>query len=259
MARPSQAQTGLFKGIEGLAEGFSRGLEQEEARAQRMALQQALDARKEQERSLQKELRSVPSSMFDKMKAKEMGIVLDENDPYQPVPVYNAYLAGLTSRQNAKNRPAPKPSWKPFEFGEIPKRGAQAASSQFADRLMGGGFENLGPEDIPEVNKFWQTYAGGELERYAQQPGAPRLGIRPGEFLMQGAEQKPTGWKSLVPGLGGTPGTVQLSQSPWTVEEDVMASVKMGRDAKKTDQEIKAILDAGGWSVPLEVIMAIPR
>lgn len=269
MARPSQLETGLLRGFQGLSEGLVRGSEAEEARKQREMLQRSLDARAEAQRQLSESQTMVPqerkASLFEAYTGRK---VTPSESTYLATPG-SVPLRELTEfadlaakREALRNRAAQKPTWKPFEFGEVPRRGLSEVTSKFSDRLMGGGIENLSPEDVAEAEKLWKTYAGGEIQRYAQQPGAPRLGIRPGNLLAQGPQQAGGFF-----GLGQSrPGPVQLAPSPWTVEDDVAEAVRLGRAGNpaagippQSDQAIKAMLDAEGWSVPLEVISAIPR
>lgn len=265
MARPSQFQTGLGSGIQGLAEGFSSGLEAEEGRKQRQMVQQALESRKEEERKLKRLEEDTPPWLRPALWSQSTNLPIESAPPemsnpnhFMPMSSW-AHMAGIQKAKiAAAGRKGPQPPTpKPFGFGDVPRMGLQDVTRMLSERFGGAPLESLPSEALDPANTQWRTYAGGKLAEYAQQKGAKRLAVRPGNLLTQGEPVQPSGLFSAF--KSPTPGKISVSQSPWELEPDVMQSVVEGRAGGATDEQIQAILASGGIDVPIEIISAVPR
>lgn len=101
MAAPSQLQTGLLRGLSGLAKGFSEGYGQESTRQedfnQKRMLQEALDKRKREDDDAKWNRDSVPNSLLSKLALEQTGQTLPE-EGRSPTPLATA-LIGAGSRE----------------------------------------------------------------------------------------------------------------------------------------------------------------
>ncbi len=164
MAAPSQLQTGLVKGLSGLASGFDKGYEREQGRQEAMdqkkMIQNSLDARKQ----LDIDNSSVPSEIFDKKRLAEIGVSFPEKSR-----INNTLAQSLAAQLQAKYRTDNPPPKKGDGAGGV----KLSPKDQDAIQRITQGLNNL--KQVEQMYTSTNAGSHGLAGALSQVPGLGRM------------------------------------------------------------------------------------